>query len=44
VVRRLIRRAEFLAANAGKRVPMPGFVLLGRARCLARIDRASVLA
>jgi ribonuclease P protein component len=32
VVRRLIRRAEFLAANAGKRVPMPGFVLLVRAR------------
>jgi ribonuclease P protein component len=32
VVRRLIRRAEFLAANAGQRVPMPGFVLLVRAR------------
>ncbi|WP_442680811.1 ribonuclease P protein component [Sphingomonas sp. ASY06-1R] len=32
MVRRLIRRAEFLAANAGKRVPMPGFVLLVRAR------------
>jgi len=27
-----VRRSEFLAANAGKRVPMPGFVLLIRAR------------
>jgi ribonuclease P protein component len=27
-----VRRSEFLAANAGKRVPMPGFVLLVRAR------------
>ena len=27
-----MRRSEFLAANAGKRVPMPGFVLLVRAR------------
>ncbi|MDL5448094.1 ribonuclease P protein component, partial [Escherichia coli] len=25
---RLTRRSEFLAANAGRRVPMPGFVLL----------------
>jgi ribonuclease P protein component len=25
---RLTRRAEFLAANAGRRAPMPGFVLL----------------
>jgi len=32
VLRRLVRRAEFLAANNGKRVPMPGFVLLVRAR------------
>ena len=31
-MRRLVRRTEFLAANAGKRVPMPGFVLLVRAR------------
>ena len=31
-VRRLIRRAEFLAANAGRRAPMPGFVLLVRPR------------
>jgi len=31
-LRRLVRRSEFLAANAGKRVPMPGFVLLIRAR------------
>ena len=30
--RRLVRRSEFLAANAGKRVPMPGFVLLVRPR------------
>lgn len=28
----LTRRADFLAANAGKRVAMPGFVLLVRAR------------
>lgn len=27
-----MRRSEFLAANVGKRVPMPGFVLLVRAR------------
>ena len=26
------RRADFLAANAGKRAPMPGFVLLMRRR------------
>jgi len=26
------RRAEFLAANGGRRVPMPGFVLLVRPR------------
>jgi ribonuclease P protein component len=32
VLRRLVRRAEFLAANNGKRVPMPGFVLLVYAR------------
>jgi len=32
VLRRLVRRSEFLAANAGKRAPMPGFVLLVRAR------------
>ncbi len=32
MVRRLVRRAEFLAANAGRRVPMPGFVLLVRPR------------
>jgi ribonuclease P protein component len=31
-LRRLVRRSEFLAANSGKRVPMPGFVLLVRAR------------
>lgn len=31
-LRRLVRRSEFLAANAGKRAPMPGFVLLVRAR------------
>ncbi|MEP6786050.1 MAG: ribonuclease P protein component [Sphingomonadales bacterium] len=28
----LIRRADFLAANAGRRAPMPGFVLLVRPR------------
>ncbi|MBY0519940.1 MAG: ribonuclease P protein component [Sphingomonas sp.] len=28
----LTRRADFLAANAGKRAPMPGFVLLARDR------------
>ncbi len=28
----LTRRADFLAANAGKRSPMPGFVLLARDR------------
>jgi ribonuclease P protein component len=27
-VRTLVRRADFLAANRGRRVPMPGFVLL----------------
>jgi ribonuclease P protein component len=32
MLRRLVRRAEFLAANNGKRVPMPGFVLLVRPR------------
>jgi ribonuclease P protein component len=32
VLRRLVRRSQFLAANAGKRVPMPGFVLLVRPR------------
>ncbi|HWI87078.1 MAG TPA: ribonuclease P protein component [Sphingomonas sp.] len=32
MLRRLVRRAEFLAANAGRRVPMPGFVLLVRPR------------
>ena len=31
-MRRLVRRTEFLAANNGKRVPMPGFVLLVRPR------------
>ncbi|WP_267381118.1 MULTISPECIES: ribonuclease P protein component [unclassified Sphingomonas] len=28
----LTRRRDFLAANGGKRAPMPGFVLLVRAR------------
>ncbi|TPG21868.1 ribonuclease P protein component [Sphingomonas koreensis] len=28
----LTRRADFLAANSGKRAPMPGFVLLVRSR------------
>ncbi|MFD1611117.1 ribonuclease P protein component [Sphingomonas tabacisoli] len=28
----MTRRADFLAANAGKRAPMPGFVLLVRPR------------
>ncbi|WP_298673081.1 ribonuclease P protein component [uncultured Sphingomonas sp.] len=28
----MTRRPEFLAANAGRRVPMPGFVLLVRPR------------
>jgi ribonuclease P protein component len=32
MLRRLVRRAEFLAANSGRRVPMPGFVLLVRPR------------
>jgi ribonuclease P protein component len=32
MLRRLVRRSEFLAANNGKRVPMPGFVLLVRPR------------
>ncbi len=27
-IRRLTRRSQFLAANAGVRVPMPGFVLI----------------
>ncbi|PTQ08584.1 ribonuclease P protein component [Sphingomonas oleivorans] len=31
-MRTLDRRADFLAANAGKRAPMPGFVLLVRER------------
>lgn len=31
-LRGLVRRSEFLAANAGRRAPMPGFVLLVRAR------------
>jgi ribonuclease P protein component len=31
-VRQLVRRADFLAANNGRRVPMPGFVLLVRPR------------
>jgi ribonuclease P protein component len=31
-VRTLVRRADFLAANSGRRVPMPGFVLLVRPR------------
>jgi ribonuclease P protein component len=31
-LRRLTRRADFLAANQGRRVPMPGFVLLVRPR------------
>jgi ribonuclease P protein component len=31
-LRTLTRRADFLAANAGKRAPMPGFVLQVRAR------------
>ena len=29
----LTKRSDFLAANAGKRAPMPGFVLLVRERC-----------
>src|SRR5204863_51001 len=29
---RLTKRSEFLAVNAGRRVPMPGFVLLVRPR------------
>ncbi|MBA2918256.1 ribonuclease P protein component [Sphingomonas sp. MAH-20] len=29
---KLTRRADFLAANAGRRAPMPGFVLLVRPR------------
>src|SRR6476661_11190544 len=29
---KLTRRADFLAANAGRRAPMPGFVLLVRDR------------
>lgn len=31
-IRRLTRRSEFLAANAGVRVPMPAFVLLVQPR------------
>jgi ribonuclease P protein component len=31
-IRTISRRADFLAANAGKRAPMPGFVLLMRQR------------
>lgn len=31
-LRQITERRDFLAANAGKRVPMPGFVLLVRAR------------
>ncbi len=31
-VRKLTRRSEFLAANSGVRVPMPGFVLIVRPR------------
>ena len=31
-VARLKQRKDYLAANAGKRAPMPGFVLLARAR------------
>jgi ribonuclease P protein component len=31
-LKKLTRRADFLAANAGKRAPMPGFVLLVRPR------------
>ncbi len=31
-IRTMARRADFLAANSGKRAPMPGFVLLARDR------------
>ncbi|WP_294390213.1 ribonuclease P protein component [uncultured Sphingomonas sp.] len=31
-MRQLVRRADFLAANNSRRVPMPGFVLLVRPR------------
>lgn len=31
-MRTLIKRRDFLAANSGKRAPMPGFVLLVRRR------------
>jgi ribonuclease P protein component len=31
-LKKLTRRADFLAANSGKRAPMPGFVLLVRPR------------
>lgn len=31
-IKTLTRRADFLAANGGKRAPMPGFVLLVRPR------------
>jgi ribonuclease P protein component len=31
-MRRMVRRSDFLRANAGTRVPMPAFVLLVRSR------------
>lgn len=31
-MRRVVRRADYLAANRGRRAPTPGFVLLVRAR------------
>ncbi len=31
-MRRVVRRADYLAANRGRRAPTPGFVLLLRAR------------
>lgn len=37
-IRRLTRRSEFLAANAGVRVPMPAFVLLVHPRSDDRPD------
>jgi ribonuclease P protein component len=37
-IRRLTRRSEFLAANAGVRVPMPAFVLLVHPRGDDSID------
>ena len=40
-IRMLTRRADFVAVNAGRRVPMPGFVLLVRDRadgdCATRV-------